>query len=31
VADAGWLQTVLSALGGGMTVKVLDILYQEFR
>lgn len=31
MADAGWLQTVLSALGGGMTVKVLDILYQEFR
>ncbi len=31
MAETGWLQLLTAALGGGVTVKVLDILYQEFR
>ncbi len=29
--DIDWLQLFTAALGGGVTVKVLDIIYQEFR
>lgn len=29
--DAGWFQLLSAALGGGITVKALDIVYQEFR
>jgi hypothetical protein len=28
---AGWLDLLAAALGGGLIVKVLDILYEEFR
>jgi hypothetical protein len=35
MVEIGWLQLILttvgSALGGGLTLKVLDIFYQEFR
>lgn len=31
MADSGWGQLLLAALGGGSTVKVLDIIYQEWR
>ncbi len=31
MAETGWLHLLTAALGGGATVKVLDILYQEFR
>jgi hypothetical protein len=31
MADVGWLQLLAAALGGGLTVKLLDIIYQEFR
>ncbi len=31
MADTGWFQLLTAALGGGVTVKALDILYQEFR
>lgn len=31
LAGTGWLQLLVAALGGGFTVKVLDILYQELR
>ncbi|MBI3043490.1 MAG: hypothetical protein HYY78_11785 [Betaproteobacteria bacterium] len=30
-ADVGWLGVFGAALGGGLTVKLLDILYQEIR
>jgi hypothetical protein len=29
--DVGWLQLFAAALGGGLTVKVVDIVYQEVR
>ena len=31
MAETGWFQLLTAALGGGVTVKALDILYQEFR
>jgi hypothetical protein len=31
MAEVGWLQLLAAALGGGLTVKLLDIIYQEFR
>ncbi len=31
VADVDWLQLFTAALGGGMTVKAVDIIYQEVR
>jgi hypothetical protein len=31
MAETSWFQLLTAALGGGVTVKVLDILYQEFR
>ncbi len=31
MAETGWFQLLAAALGGGVTVKVLDILYQELR
>lgn len=30
-ADNGWLQLFTAALGGGLTVKAVDIIYQEVR
>jgi hypothetical protein len=30
-ADIDWLQLFFAALGGGLTVKVVDIIYQEVR
>src|SRR5262249_18854661 len=29
--DADWLKLLTAALGGGLTVKLLDIVYQEIR
>jgi len=29
--DVGWVQLFIAALGGGLTVKVVDIIYQEVR
>lgn len=29
--DVGWVQLFTAALGGGLTVKVVDIIYQEVR
>jgi hypothetical protein len=31
MAGTGWVQLLTAALGGGFTVKALDIIYQEFR
>jgi hypothetical protein len=31
MADVGWLGLFTAALGGGLTVKALDIIYQEIR
>lgn len=31
MAEASWIQLLTAALGGGVTVKALDIVYQEFR
>ena len=31
MAETGWFQLLTAALGGGLTVKVLDIIYQEIR
>lgn len=31
MTNTGWFQLLTAALGGGLTVKALDILYQEFR
>jgi len=31
MAEIGWFQLLTAALGGGVTVKALDIFYQEFR
>lgn len=31
MADAEWIKLLVAAFGGGLTVKLLDILYQEIR
>lgn len=31
MADQGWLALFTAALGGGVTIKVLEIVYQEYR